>query len=139
MSAGLTRLWERLPLKKQVAQSSIRVFSNQEQQQQPEVEDDEGKQLGVPQKIQTLMDIISLFGCRIPGAQFADGEAAVPATPAGAQGSHHTTAHRSHGGGSGLDGRLARTTLLSPGQCATATPPGIHGTRGSGPVEIRQR
>jgi len=44
MSAGLTRLWERLPLKKQVAQSSIRVFSNQEQQQQPEVEDDEGKQ-----------------------------------------------------------------------------------------------
>lgn len=41
MSAGLTRLWERLPLKKQVAQSSIRVFSNQEQQQQPEVEDDE--------------------------------------------------------------------------------------------------
>ncbi|EDX08984.1 GD13710 [Drosophila simulans] len=40
MSSALTRLLERLPLKKQTAQSGIRVFSNQEQQQQ-EVEDDE--------------------------------------------------------------------------------------------------
>ncbi|XP_020809774.1 28S ribosomal protein S35, mitochondrial [Drosophila serrata] len=37
MSTALTRVWERLPLKKQVAQSSIRVFS----QQQPEVDNEE--------------------------------------------------------------------------------------------------
>jgi len=46
MSSALTRLLERLPLKKQTAQSGIRVFSNQEQRQ--EIEDDEGKQLSFP-------------------------------------------------------------------------------------------
>lgn len=70
MSTGLTRVWERLPLKKQAAQSGIRVFS-----QQPDVEDEEGKQI-------LNKSSKCLFPCfpRVPSAEPTYRKAAVPAT-----------------------------------------------------------